>query len=53
MGRITNPSEKKGFARRRKEAEIQNVEGKGKGKNKTHKGDYSSKHLHLLLPYQI
>jgi len=32
MGRITNPSEKRGFVGRKKEADIHNVEGEGKGR---------------------
>jgi hypothetical protein len=32
MGRITDPSEKRGFVGRRKEADIHNVEGEGKGR---------------------
>ena len=43
MGRIVDPSEKRDFVGRRKEAKIHNVEIKGKGKKKTYQDNYGFK----------
>jgi hypothetical protein len=47
MGRIVDPSEKRDFVGRRKEAKIHNVEIKGKGKKKTCQDNYGFKTIAL------
>jgi hypothetical protein len=43
MGRITNPSEKRGFIGRRKEAEIHNIGDESKERKKTYQDNYNFK----------